>query len=374
MTTNTLPLDGERLLQIARDTGLRHHLHGVDPTAARELLTRYADAVISARTPALLDAIDGAIAFGASGTNPLPVGHWLQRFWDIGRNQRPVRVQALEEAAARCDHYAQSPGLDPWVAAMISVVGHDIRALKGTPAAATDDAPGIELYAARVSEARMSGLVDHLRGLLHAALSAMKTLHGSMEPDGDTANIDARIPGNAVAAFVDEHARLLRAVHVGPIVKAVTPAAAVESQETTAEAFIQAAIDLAPEPLRRLGEWLATALDEDQWAKAERMLLAAAASAADPSIVLHLDRKLGMYGQAFDAPGPCRAYTYQHQPANGAAYRLGTALSRAAAAPGGDSIDGGLSLLKALQAAGFGVFEVEPYDAALAASKENGNG
>jgi hypothetical protein len=139
-TTNAMPLDGERLLQIARDTGLRHHLHGVDPTAARELLTRYADAIISARTPALLDAIDGAIASGASGTNPPPVGHWLQRFWDIGRNQRPVRVQALEEAAARCDHYAQSPGLDPWVAAMISVVGHDIRALKGTPAAAVANA------------------------------------------------------------------------------------------------------------------------------------------------------------------------------------------------------------------------------------------
>jgi len=49
-TTNNLPLDGERLLQIARDTGLRHHLHGVAPTAVRELLTRFAGAVMASTT------------------------------------------------------------------------------------------------------------------------------------------------------------------------------------------------------------------------------------------------------------------------------------------------------------------------------------
>lgn len=46
--------------------------------------------------------------------------------------------------------------------------------------------------------------------------------------------------------------------------------------ETTAEQFIQAAIDSAPEPLRRLGEYLTRVLDEDEWATAERMLLAVA--------------------------------------------------------------------------------------------------
>jgi hypothetical protein len=45
--------------------------------------------------------------------------------------------------------------------------------------------------------------------------------------------------------------------------------------EDQAEAFIQAALDLSPEPLRRLGEYLARVLDEDQWATAERMLLGA---------------------------------------------------------------------------------------------------
>lgn len=45
--------------------------------------------------------------------------------------------------------------------------------------------------------------------------------------------------------------------------------------ETWAEQFIQAAIDRAPEPLRRLGEYLSRVLDEDQWPTAERMLLGA---------------------------------------------------------------------------------------------------
>jgi glutamine synthetase len=45
-----------------------------------------------------------------------------------------------------------------------------------------------------------------------------------------------------------------------------------------AEHFIQAEIDSAPEPLRRLGEFLADVLDEDHWKAAERMLLALAVS------------------------------------------------------------------------------------------------
>jgi hypothetical protein len=53
MTTSNHPtLDDERLLQIARDTGLRHHLHGVAPAAACELLTRFVGAVLAAATTA----------------------------------------------------------------------------------------------------------------------------------------------------------------------------------------------------------------------------------------------------------------------------------------------------------------------------------
>ena len=48
-----------------------------------------------------------------------------------------------------------------------------------------------------------------------------------------------------------------------------------ESHEE-AENFIKEAIDSAPEPLRRLGEYLARVLDEDHWKEAERMLLGAA--------------------------------------------------------------------------------------------------
>lgn len=43
-----------------------------------------------------------------------------------------------------------------------------------------------------------------------------------------------------------------------------------------AEHFIQEAVDSAPEPLRRLGEWLADVLDDDHWKTAERLLLGAA--------------------------------------------------------------------------------------------------
>jgi hypothetical protein len=39
------------------------------------------------------DAISGALAFGAQNTNPPPAGHWLERFWQMGR-------AALSEAAA----------------------------------------------------------------------------------------------------------------------------------------------------------------------------------------------------------------------------------------------------------------------------------
>ncbi|GGX30339.1 hypothetical protein GCM10007242_41180 [Pigmentiphaga litoralis] len=197
-TTNTLPLDGERLLQIARDTGLRHHLHGVAPAGARALLSQFIAAVHAAQRAAAqapadglvtlsacpdeyldgvrapfvvqrqddpiayvldlsdgqrivaafndssadepkahqLDAIDGAIAFGVSGVNAPPAGHWLQRFWDIGRDQAAVRGQALEEAALAIlagDEKSLRENDYMWDADDCAA---EIRALKGTPAAA----------------------------------------------------------------------------------------------------------------------------------------------------------------------------------------------------------------------------------------------
>jgi hypothetical protein len=51
--------------------------------------------------------------------------------------------------------------------------------------------------------------------------------------------------------------------------------------EDTAEQFIQAAVDGAPEPLKRLGRYLADVLDEDQFKTAERMLLGGIALSTD---------------------------------------------------------------------------------------------
>ena len=48
------------------------------------------------------------------------------------------------------------------------------------------------------------------------------------------------------------------------------------SAEDRAEQFIQAAIDSAPEPLRRLGDYLASVLDSDHFETANRLLLALA--------------------------------------------------------------------------------------------------
>ncbi|MBS9720213.1 MazG-like family protein [Tianweitania sp. BSSL-BM11] len=50
------------------------------------------------------------------------------------------------------------------------------------------------------------------------------------------------------------------------------------SAEDRAEHFIQAAIDAAPEPMRRLGERLANKLDEEDWKTADRLLTGACVS------------------------------------------------------------------------------------------------
>lgn len=80
---------------------------------------------------------------------------------------------------------------------------------------------------------------------------------------------------------------------------------------------------------------------------------------AEPVGLLLEVRTLGNYGAAYDPPGKHRAYTYDHQPGNIKASRLGNACLQAAAASGGDTIDHGLGLLRELQAQGFGVFDAE---------------
>lgn len=63
----------------------------------------------------LCDSIVGAMAFGAQNTNPPPMDHWGQRFWDIGREERAMQDELLESlsnlvglaklGAARLDKY-----------------------------------------------------------------------------------------------------------------------------------------------------------------------------------------------------------------------------------------------------------------------------
>ncbi len=68
--------------------------------------------------------------------------------------------------------------------------------------------------------------------------------------------------------------------------------------------------------------------------------------------------KLGAYGKAYDMPEARRAYTFVEQPGNVEAGKLGRALTAANNEKFGDSIDKGLSLLKALAEQGYGVFEL----------------
>lgn len=44
----------------------------------------------------LLDAVVGALAVGAQNRNPPPPGHWGQRFWDIGREERTLTDELVE--------------------------------------------------------------------------------------------------------------------------------------------------------------------------------------------------------------------------------------------------------------------------------------
>ncbi|MGP6426351.1 hypothetical protein [Pseudomonas pharyngis] len=43
----------------------------------------------------LLDAVVGALAFGAQNNNAPPAEHWGQRFWDIGREERGLHEELV---------------------------------------------------------------------------------------------------------------------------------------------------------------------------------------------------------------------------------------------------------------------------------------
>lgn len=91
-----------------------------------------------------------------------------------------------------------------------------------------------------------------------------------------------------------------------------------------------------------------------------RDLEAALASAA-PSAGVGVEwavLQIGATGSAYDPPNTHRAFTYERQPGNVIVSNLGGATMAAASASAGDSIDRGLNLLKALQEAGYGVFQI----------------
>lgn len=74
--------------------------------------------------------------------------------------------------------------------------------------------------------------------------------------------------------------------------------------------------------------------------------------------------KIGNRGSAYDPKGARRAFTYDDQPGNILASRLGSAVNAASSESAGDNIDRGLALLKHLQNKGFGVFQIRGIDEA----------
>ncbi len=110
---------------------------------------------------------------------------------------------------------------------------------------------------------------------------------------------------------------------------------------------------LEPDEVCLLNCW---GLTVEQYVEQFREALAVVAQAGQVPEVQA--RKLGIYGRAYDLPETKRAYTYAEQPDNLGASRLGRVLSEAVQVTFGDHIDGGLALLRALEVAGFGVFEL----------------
>lgn len=51
----------------------------------------------------LCDSIVGALAFGAQNRSPPPPGHWGQKFWEIGREERALTEEMLAALQAARD-------------------------------------------------------------------------------------------------------------------------------------------------------------------------------------------------------------------------------------------------------------------------------
>lgn len=66
--------------------------------------------------------------------------------------------------------------------------------------------------------------------------------------------------------------------------------------------------------------------------------------------------KLGVWGKAYDGPEQQRGYTYEQQPDNLDAWKIGLAFHAASKTFHADPTDQGLLLLKELQKQGYGVF------------------
>lgn len=107
----------------------------------------------------------------------------------------------------------------------------------------------------------------------------------------------------------------------------------------------------------RLPDWLQHMAEELMDAAGYALAAKRTAEAAQ-AVPEGLTLKLGIYGSAYDKHGTCRAFTYEHQPGNTDAYKLGRVAFLASRLTGGDSIDYGLGLLKILQEHGFGVFQI----------------
>jgi len=113
------------------------------------------------------------------------------------------------------------------------------------------------------------------------------------------------------------------------------------------------------EYLDKCGDLLAgTALDIRRAITSQAATLSPDHSGGGAGVVLQVC-KIGIYGKAYDSPETKRAYTFDDQPGNVEAHKLGQAVNLAALSPGGDLIDQGLSLLRALSGEGFGVFEID---------------
>lgn len=92
-------------------------------------------------------------------------------------------------------------------------------------------------------------------------------------------------------------------------------------------------------------------------AEADRLLNLIDSRAVGDPVLTWSVLQIGNEGSFYDPNGTRRAFTYEKQPGNDLAAKLGYATNEAYRASAGDSIDRGLSLLKSLQDHGFGVFQ-----------------